>query len=926
MSVEYDLDNLTHDFSITPKGKRGICKALSPKPNFREMVKIMKDRAVVDRDHTLLQYKAMSDTEQGKLKDNGAYVPAYFKDGIRRNDNLVRRSAITLDLDELTPEQFEFYKSGKPKVWDWVHIAHSTRKHSRQFPRLRIVIPLKKSIPASLYEVVARYAACCVLQTKEESLDACDEVSYRPAQVAYFQTTCSDQRPVFIVNDHESGALEFLDAEAFLDEMGADTEDLSTWPYSPKRISKLVARSKRSENPLTKPGIVGAWCNYVDKQGGMEWVIKNVIPGVYVDPDPHSHKPRYTYAKGQGKHGAVIEDGGTFIYSNHSTDPLYGQNANAWDAPRVHLFGHLDVDKDGEPLIVEPHQSAKLPSHAAMDEWVRATYPEVLSAMTRELFDFEAMASEDEEAVSDRRRKAKRKAEARALIGDDDEDTEDAIDDGEWMSKLETNAKGEPVWSFQNAVTIIAHDERLNVFAYDEHAGVTKARRGFHSKKGRYPAVRLSRRYQRFGAPVQEIHYHIAKCIFTAPLGKRSNGYGFSAPGAYDIAAAIDTAARMRPFHPLKNIIEGERWDGKEHVETFLIRHLRLPDTRYHREVSKLLFLAGISRIYSPGSKFDHVVVLEGAQGGGKSTILRYLAMDDTFFAELKADVSDPQKVLEATEDAFIVEIAELASQKKSDADHFKLFISSQIDVARKAYDRAVTKKERGYLIVGTTNDDAYLKDQTGNRRFLPVKTPTSQKDPMDFDACKAEVPQAWAEALVLYRQMQEDLGLDKDEAPPLVMPKDLYEEMEAATKKRTVEDPIDVIADEVAKYVDAPVFLSSLLKDNEFLAADQDDIRVIRTRTNINDILDEHYGIKAGGRGAVGQLINDIAKALQRLGWERPDIRAPRVYDEDGTPHQPRYWLRKGWTREDLKKGWRPVEEKREPTRNRHLKTHDLI
>ena len=935
MSVEYDIKNVPIELSITPKGKRGICKAVSPKPNFEDLVQILKERALVDQDHTLLQYKGLSDTEQGKLKDNGSYVPGYFKDGIRRNDNLVRRSAITLDLDEMTPEQFDFYKSGKPKVWDWVHIAHSTRKHSRQFPRLRIIIPLKKSIPASLYEVVARYAACCVLQTRNESLDACDEVSYRPAQVAYFQTTCSDQRPVFIVNDAESGALEFLDAEAFLDEMGADTEDLSTWPYSPKRISKLVARSKRSEDPLKKPGIVGAWCNLVHQKGGMEWLIKEMLSEVYIDPDPHSHKPRYTYAKGQGKHGAVIEDDGLFLYSNHSTDPLYGQNANAWDVPRVHLFGHLDVDKDGEPLIVEPHKSATLPSHAAMDEWVRDEYPEVLSIMFKDKFDFESVADDDEEGKDDRRRKAKRKAAARDLIGDDDdEDTsdEDLFDSTDWMQKLDVTRDGEPKATFQNYVLITAHDERFRgTFRWDEMSEQTKVMRGFRSKRGLYPTTIVHDK--RDGEPLKDVHGSIVKCIFTAPIGKSAVGYGFTAPPEGDLWRAIDTAAQMRPFHPLKMRVEDAAWDRRKRVETFFIKHLKLPDTKFYRDVSRLFFMAGISRIWTPGAKFDHVFVIEGAQGGGKSTFLRYLAMDDRYFGELNVDLADQQKVLEHTQGKFILEIAELAAMKKSEIEAIKAYITAVSDESRLAYDRKVTKIKRSYLLCATTNErGGYLKDPTGNRRFIPMWTPTSLDDPIDLEAVKREVPQVWAEARIMFKEWQEELGLKPHECPPLILPRESMKIAVEEASRRSAADPIDMVAEVIGEWLDTPVLKSTLSSDG-FLRADESDDLVVRSAVTVAGVFRDCYGQVPGAIGGLPVRANDIQEALRRLGWENtrawPSAVKITETSENGKRIRTNAWVRRGSTSSEIRAGYRVVRpESDDPPRNRHEKRpkSDLI
>lgn len=934
MSLSHDLSTRTFDLSITPKGKRGICRAKTPKPTFREIVKEFKNHAIVDRDHSLLAYKALSDAEQGKLKDVGSYVPGYFKDGLRRNDAMVRRSAVTLDLDELTPEQLEWIIDGHSEIWRWAFILHNSRKHSRQFPRVRIVVFFKEAIPADLYEPVARYLATLVLKTKEESLDAVDEVSYRPSQVAYWQSTCSDQKPIFIVNDDETGAEELLDVDAFIDEMDIDVEDHASWPHSAKRVNRLFARSKKSEHPLEKPGIVGAWNKLVHKKGGIEWVIKTLMPNTYIDPDPHSSKPRYTYAKGQGKHGAIIEDDGLFLYSNHSTDPAYGQNCNAWDLVRLHNFGHLDVDDDDQPLVVEPHKSATLPSHAAMDVWVRDAYPEIGSIMFADKFDNEAVEDDDEEGKDDRRRKANQKQAIIDLIGDLDEDDldEDLFNSKNWHTKLDCTRDGDPKCTFQNMVLISAHDDRMNkAFQWDLMAEETRVMRGFRSKRGMYPTTTVLDPSD--GEPLRDVHGSIMKCILTAPLGKGSAGYGFTSPAEGDIWRAIDTAAQMRPFHPLQRRVEKSEWDGDERMDTFFIRHLKIADTPYHRELSRMFFMAGISRIYTPGAKWDHVYIFEGAQGGGKSTFLRYLAMDDKFFGELNVDLADQQKVMEHTKGKFVLEIAELGAMKKSEIEAIKSFITALSDESRMAYDRKVTRIKRSYLLTATTNEKVYLKDPTGNRRFIPIFTPTSLEDPIDLDAMRDEVQQAWAEALVAFRAWQGELGLKPHQCPPLILSKKAMRQAAQDASSRSVADPVDLIAEELELWLDAHVPRSSLLGEHEFLPEGESDDIVQRCVVTVASVLRDCYGQRPGAVGGLNVRANDIQEALRRLGWENTSSWPTRLQVEtrsaDGKRIRNNAWVRKGSIPGDYRHGFRVIRSvSNDAPRNRHRSTRpsDLI
>ena len=922
MSLQSELENVRIPLFVMKKGQRGKGRQVTPSMNFYDFVAYMKERQTKDTEYTVLQFKALPDDQQSERKDTGAYLPGRMKDGLRRNEALIDRSAITFDLDELTPEQFDYLKSGKSRIWDHPFIMHPTRKHSRQFPRVRLIVFLKEAIDAEEYIAVSRHLACHILETRAESLDACDEVSYRPAQIAYFPSVCSDQKSFFIVNDDETGAVELFDAVTFLDEECGDWHDIATLPFSEKRVRSIVARAKRSENPLTKKGIVGAYNKYADRMGGMEWVFEKEIPGVYIKGDPHSSKPRYTYKAGTSMNGMIIEDGGLFGYSNHSTDPLYGQNSNSWDTVRTHKFGDLDVNADGEPLVGIP--TAKLPSHAAMDEYAREI-PQVMAELFKADFDFEAVDEDDASGEPDRGRKPKVSREVRELVGDDG-------DDEDWMVDLDVFKDGSVKQIFANQVLIMGYDPRFRkTFQWDEMADETRVMRNVVSKKKLYPEIRV--RDPRDGEPLKDIHGSVVKAILTAPTGKGRLGYGFPAPPEGDIWRAIDAAANLYPFHPLKRRVEAVEWDGQEHIDTFFIRHLRLKDTPYHRELSRLFFLAGIGRIYTPGAKFDLVYVIEGGQGGGKSTFLRYLAMDDKFFAELNVDLGEQQKIMEHTKGKFVLEIAELSSLKKSEIEIVKAFISAQEDQSRLAYDRKVSRIKRGFLLTATTNERVYLKDPTGARRFVSMWTPTTQFDPMNFDACKAEVMQAWAEARVAFVRLQKKLGLAEHECPPMMLSKEAARTSAEESKSRQMVDPVDLVAEEIGEWLDKPLLRSSL-DEHGFLAEGESDDLLLRCAVTVNSVLRDCYGLRAGTMNGLNVRANDIQEALRRLGWESTSAwptsrRIVEIDPKTGKSVRRNLWVRKGATTEERHGGFRVLEpempEKRQP-RHRRKEIEDLI
>lgn len=203
-----------------------------------------------------------------------------------------------------------------------------------------------------------------------------------------------------------------------------------------------------------------------------------------------------------------------------------------------------------------------------------------------------------------------------------------------------------------------------------------------------------------------------------------------------------------REYHPIKNIIEAETWDGMERISTFLTKWTKCEDTPYTREVSRLIFAGGINRLYRPGCKFDDMVVLIGTkQGEGKSTFVRWLALRDEFFREVNE--FEGQKGIEAVEGGWICEVGELlALTKVKEQEAVKSYLTRLVDTYRKPFERRVTEQKRQCIFIGTTNKEQFLTDKTGNRRFYPVKVNQSGYDLFDHEAeIKADILQCWAEA-----------------------------------------------------------------------------------------------------------------------------------------------------------------------------------
>lgn len=218
----------------------------------------------------------------------------------------------------------------------------------------------------------------------------------------------------------------------------------------------------------------------------------------------------------------------------------------------------------------------------------------------------------------------------------------------------------------------------------------------------------------------------------------------------------LDDALRIvfseREYHPIKQTIEAVQWDGISRIETLFIKWLKCEDTPYTREVTRLVFAGGIHRLYNAGCKFDDVAVLIGTnQGEGKSTFVRWLAIQDEFFTEVTE--IEGQKGIEAIEGAWICEIAELLAVTKSkEVEAVKSYITKLVDKYRRPFDRRTSEHPRQCVFVGTTNKEQFLTDKTGNRRWYPVKVNSVGFDIFNNEKeIKDDIIQAWAEAKHLF-------------------------------------------------------------------------------------------------------------------------------------------------------------------------------
>ena len=233
--------------------------------------------------------------------------------------------------------------------------------------------------------------------------------------------------------------------------------------------------------------------------------------------------------------------------------------------------------------------------------------------------------------------------------------------------------------------------------------------------------------------------------------------YGTFSARNYDIA--VTKAVDDRSYHPIREFFDTlPDWDGVERVDTLLIDYLGAEDTPYVRAVTRKELCAAYCRVYHPGIKFDSMIVLNGDQGIGKSTLIAKLG-GEWYSDSLNLSDMNDKTAAEKLQGYWIMEIGELAGMRKADLDKVKAFISRQDDKYRASFGRRVTPHPRQCVFFGTPNSqNGYLRDITGNRRYWNVKVPGNGKyKPWDMDA--DTVKQVWAEVMV-YAKAGEKLYL----------------------------------------------------------------------------------------------------------------------------------------------------------------------
>ena len=522
--------------------------------------------------------------------------------------------------------------------------------------------------------------------------------------------------------------------------------------------------------------------------------------------EPSDVDGRYDYIPADSSAGVVIYDG-KFAYSHHATDPACGMLLNAFDLVRLHLFGGRD------DRCAPDSAPGKLPSFKAMTEL----------------------------ALKDERVKAVFAQERMAQAAEE-------FDEDKWQDRLELDKAGNVKNTLHNLTLVLENDPNLKPLVFNQLLDGMEI-------KGAVPWKHPSK-FWRDADDAQLISYV-------------DTHYGTFSARNYDIA--VTKVSDDRSYHPIRAFIEQlPEWDGIERVDTLLIDYLAAEDTPYVRAVTRKTLCAAIKRVLAPGSKFDSMLVLNGPQGVGKSTLIAKLA-GEWFSDSLNLSDTKDKTAAEKLQGYWILEIGELAGLRKAEVETLRSFLSRQNDIYRASFGKRATPHLRQCVFFGTTNaESGYLRDTTGNRRFWPVKTPGGGRK-HSWELTEEDIRQIWAEVLV-YVERGEKLYLDA--SMETLAKAEQREAMESDEREGLVRLYLDTLLPEDWSGMD--IFERRIFLHGSDFGPAQRQGTVKRTSVSSMEIWCECFGKDRSNLRRSDS--NEITGILKRIGWQRAEskVRIP--------------------------------------------------
>lgn len=299
----------------------------------------------------------------------------------------------------------------------------------------------------------------------------------------------------------------------------------------------------------------------------------------------------------------------------------------------------------------------------------------------------------------------------------------------EWAKDLEIDGRGLYISSAKNISTILKHDPSLRQIFRDNI---------FDNKK--YIFGPIPWRNLEGSEPIKNVDYSGLRNYLEIIYGINST---------LKIEDSVKLEFEKNKFHPIRDYFNSLTWDNKHRLDDLLIDYLGADDNIYVREATRKTMVGAVARVFVPGIKFDLVLTLVGSQGTGKSTFVKKIGKN--WYSDTFTTVQGKES-FEQLQGAWIIEIAELSGLKKAEVEAIKHFITKQEDTFRPAYERTPETFYRQCIFIGTTNNKDFLRDPSGNRRFIPIDINPNKCKKSVFNLDNEYIDQVWAEAYELFK------------------------------------------------------------------------------------------------------------------------------------------------------------------------------
>lgn len=799
----------TRKFSIATGDSRNSTYWHNACWSWEELVDHCRDPIVTDETlEQFLTWKNSQDKQEkarsSEAKDKGGFVGGKLKDGKRKKGCVESRSMICLDLDTVqklfdsTEELINTLRVELPYTW----LVYSTHSHQVDNPRLRLIIPLSEDITdMNAYQAIGRKIA------DRLGMPMFDKTTFEPNRLMYWPSCSCDARSIYVCEANKGKHL--LDPNAVLRLYDTESSvglwrDPANWALHPDEeqiISSTIADKQQS--PKSKENIVGEFNRAI---GDCRTAVEKYLSDRYTP----GTGDRFTWIPGSEADGLRFYPDETtgepyqFAYAADATDPANdGHLHSAFDLVRIHLFGEKDKKADPET----PPEN--LPSFKAMAKWA-SDLDELRDQKLKEAFgdDFDEPGDADEE-------------KEKPLYG-----------------KPRLTKDGEYRKTVNNIVRVIYWDPKLRgKIRYNEFSKVIE-------KAGAMPWG---------GEPGEwcNLDDDLLTCYLSSKKADFVND---------KISKAVSQIAWDFRYNPVQEYFNALVWDGVERAESILIKYLGADDTYYTRMVTRKWLLAGVTRTFRPGTKFDYCLSITGEQGIGKSTLPEKLA--GAWFSDALTfdDMKDEKSAAEKLRGVLIAEIGEMKGQRTTDAESIKAFISRSVDRFRPAYGRRTESHPRMCILIGTGNNADFLVDATGNRRFWPVPCKRQPHDPAPgaWDITPEIRGQIWAEVMTWFKKGEE-----------LELPSEVIKELEEKQRDATeIDERLGIVEKFLNLRLPADWYkMSYAARRNMFLGDDPIEGDSERQFVSIQEIKCECLG-KSPQEKLDKRESNAIAKMLRQLGW----------------------------------------------------------